>query len=87
MSFSEITIYRDLPVINDFVQISPNRESDKTRVSTVEALLGIEDSTLEALSVGSGRSRGSGYGKQHWVRLPGVAADSWYESDPLDDIR
>ena len=87
MSFSEITIYRDLPVICNFVQIPPNRESDKTIVSMTEALLSIDDSTLESLSVGSGRSRGSGYGKQHWVRLPGVAADSWYGSDPLDEIR
>jgi hypothetical protein len=87
MPFNEITIYRDLPIINNFVQIAPNRESDKTRVSMSDAIDDIGGSTLESLSVGSGRSRGSKYGKQHWVRLPGVAADSWYESDPVDEIR
>lgn len=86
MSFQSIKIHRDLPVINDFVQIPHNKETDKTRVTPTEALGLIAGSSQERLSLGSGRPRGSKAGQQEWIRLPGLSPDEWYDTNPVDDV-
>lgn len=86
MSLQDITIYRDFQIIDGFVQVPPNKETDKTRVTETEALALISGSTVNRLSMGSGRSRGSGYGQQEWLRLPGITPGDWYTTDPVDDV-
>jgi hypothetical protein len=86
MSFQDITIYRDFPIINDFVQVPPNKETDKTRVTPTEALGLIAGSEQQHLSLGSGRPRGSKAGQQSWIRLPGINPNQWYTTDPVDDV-
>ena len=86
MSFEDITIYRDFPIINNFVQIPPNKETDKTRVTPTEALNNISGSAAERLSLGSGRPRGWKTGQQEWLRLPGLTPGECYATDPVDDV-
>lgn len=86
MSLQDIRIHRDFPIIDGFVQVPPNEETDKTRVTESEALSLITDSETKRLSLGSGRQRGSKYGQQEWIRLPGLRPDEWYSTDPVDDL-
>lgn len=83
MSFETITIHRDLPVINNYVQIPPNNETDKTRVTASNAETAIAGSQLKRLTIGSGRQRGSKCGQQEFLRLPGINPNNWYDSDPI----
>ena len=83
MSFETIKIYRQLPVIDGFVQVPPNRESDKTRI-TADSLYDTAPSkfTRIRLSGGSGGNPpGTGRGQQELVELEGITPDAWYESD------
>jgi hypothetical protein len=88
---SDIKIYRTYPVINGFVQLPLNRSLVKNGQSGVQLyktvddiLAAIADTKEVSLSLGSGRNTGSKHGAQSYVELPGVAADSWYTSDPAD---
>ena len=78
MAASDITIYRDYPIVNGFVQVPPNLGSCKTNVPYIDYINSIPGSAEVSLSLGSGRNRGSKYGKQHFVRLPGINPDTWY---------
>lgn len=86
MSLQDITIHRDFPIIDGFVQVPPNKETDKTRVTEAEALSLISGSETTRLSLGSGRSQGSKYGQQEFIRLPGLRPNEWYATDPVDDV-
>lgn len=86
MALSDITIHRDLPSINGFVQIPPCREEDKTARTLESAAALVNGSTIVRLSLGSGKVRGSKCGQQEFLRLPGIAADAWYDSDPVADL-
>lgn len=87
---SDITIYRDWPIINGHVQVPHNEESDKTRVTSAEALVSITNSAVTRLSLGSGSKTGSKAGQQEWLRLPGLLPDQSHVvtngSDPVDDV-
>ena len=84
MSFDTITIYRDLPIINNYVQIPPNAETDKTRVLATDAEASVSGSVIVGLSIGSNRQHGSKCGRQEFLRLPGITPNSWYSTDPSD---
>jgi hypothetical protein len=84
MSFEDIQIHRDLPIINGFVQIPPNHESDKTKVDP-DTVTGLSTEIVH-LSLGSGEDRGRGYGRQRFLRLQGIRPDQWYASSPLPTI-
>jgi hypothetical protein len=86
MSFEDITIYRDFPIIDGFVQVPPNEETDKARVTEDEALTLISGSETTRLSIGSGKPRGSKCGQQEFLRLPGITPNTWYTTDPVDDV-
>jgi len=86
MALSDITIYRSYPVINGYVQVPHNKPKDKTRVSLDSALTNINGSNVVSLSLGSGRQTGSKFGAQEIFLLPGVAADSWYTTNPVDEV-
>lgn len=86
MAFSEIMIYRTWPIINGYVQVPNNKPSDKTRVTVDEALASIPGSDIGRLSLGSGKPTGSKCGQQEFLLLPPVAADGWYESNPIDAV-
>lgn len=85
MSFSDIKIYRDLPVINGYVQIPPNTESNKTRVTRDSAASLITNASIIRLTNGSGQHNGK-YGQQELVRLPGIAPNEWYTTDPITEL-
>lgn len=84
-SFSTIQIYRSWPVINNYVQVPTNKNSPKTRITVDQALLSVLGSEVVELSLGSGKSTGSKFGTQEFLRLPPVNADSHYTTDPVDD--
>jgi hypothetical protein len=81
---STILIHRDLQVIDGFVQVPPNKETDKNRVTVVEALSAIAGSEQVYLSQGSGNNRGWKAGAQSTFRLPGLVPGTSYSSDPVD---
>ncbi len=83
MSFEDIRVYRDLPIINKHVQVPPCRETEKTSVTDDDALTAISGSTIVRLGLGSGRQYGSKTGQQEFLRLPGLHPDEWYETDPV----
>ncbi len=90
MSMSTIRIHRDFPVINGFVQVPPNKETDKNRVTTVEALTAIDGSIENHLTVASGNNTGWKAGAHSFVRLPGLIPGESYltatGADPIDTL-
>lgn len=72
MSFETISVYRDFPIINGFVQLSPNYEPDKNFFTVDEVLAAFPTATTVYLSQGSGRHTGAGFGAQSWIRIPGI---------------
>lgn len=86
MAMSDILIYRDLPIIAGFVQVPPNTEDKKTSVTAEDAQNAIAGSAITRLSLGSGRMRGSKCGQQEFLRLPGIAPNEWYASDPVAEL-
>lgn len=93
MSMSDIKIYRAYPIINGFVQLPLNRSLVKSGQSGVQlyktaddVLTAITDAQEVNLLLGSGRNTGAKFGAQSYIELAGVAADSWYSSDPADTV-
>ncbi len=86
MSFSSISIYRDLPIIRDFVQVPLNRDQEKTKTTSDAALDAIAGSEIVRLSLGSGSQTGMKCGQQEWLRLPAITPSTWYASDPVSAI-
>lgn len=90
MSMQDIKIYRLLPIINGYVQTTPNLPADKNNVPYLEALVAIPDAKLISLSGGSGRCTGSKFGVQMMIQLPGIEpGQSYYDYDsetPVDPV-
>jgi len=86
MSFETITIYRDLPIKNGYVQVPPNRPTDKTRVTSNNSTNLVTNSQIIRLSLGSGKCTGSHFGQQEFLRLPGINPNTWYSTDPVDQL-
>ena len=84
MSMAGIRIYRDLQVIDGFVQVPPNQEGDKTRVRADSLDTGVF--SYVRLTGGSGRQRGAKYGAQELVRLPARALDGTYDNGDTDQV-
>jgi len=69
---SDIQVYRDFPVVNGYVQVQPNWESDKTEWTVDEVLAAIPGSTYVQLPhPGTNLTTGSDFGAQAVVRVPG----------------
>ena len=86
MSYEDITIYRAVPLKNNYLQL-PSRKSTPNNLSQVTALN--EAQTNPAL-IGSalldfnkGGSCSYLYGAQRIFQLPGVNARDWYSRDPV----
>jgi len=74
MSFSDITIHRQIPIINNFMQLPDNLEKDKTAVTMAAYLAAHPTATLERLSgTGGARTAGGKFGVQEFVSLAAVA--------------
>lgn len=86
MSFETILIFRDFPIINDHVQVPPNKERDKSRATIDEALAAISGSEEVSLSLGSGKNTGSKFGAQRFLRLPGLKPGDSFAVDPVDAL-
>lgn len=86
----DIKIYRLLPVVNGYVQTSPNLPVDKNDVPYLNALVAIPDAKLISLSGGSGRCTGSKFGSQMMIQLPGILANQSYynpvSGTPIDPV-
>ena len=78
MALSDISIYRDFAIINDYVQVPPNREVDKSRVSSSRAVNTIPTSRINYLSLGSGKCTGSKFGAQRFLRFPALQPGESY---------
>jgi hypothetical protein len=83
MSFEDITIHRDLPIKSKYVQIPPNLPLNNIHIDDETAESSLNGSEIVELSLGSGRSTGSKYGRQRFLRLPGIRPNEWYTSDPV----
>ena len=83
MSFETISIYRDIPIVNGYAQIPPNRDQEKTHITGDAAETAIAGSSIVRLSLGSGKPRGSKCGQQEFLRLPAITPSTWYATDPL----
>ncbi len=83
MSFEDIKILRSFPVIDDFVQIAPNTEIEKTKVTLEAALALIPGSKVIRLSLGSGRRWGLKSGQDELFQLPAILPNTWYTSDHI----
>ena len=79
MSFEDITIYRDMPIIDDRVVKAPNNPVDFIETASITNT----DAVTMELSIGSGSKTGSKFGAQEFIRLIGIAPDEWYATDPL----
>lgn len=84
MSFSTIMIYVQLPIINGFVQLPPNTEKEKTKVSGSDAIRMIDGAIVVRLTNGSGKQTGSKFGAQEFLRLPSLTPGSTYIIDPVE---
>lgn len=91
MSFETIRVYRDLPVINNYVALPPNQESDKNTFycgadcgANMEVV--VPGSEIVKLGGGTGNETGSKHGAQRFVRLPGITPNEWYATDPVQDM-
>lgn len=82
MSFEDITIYRDMPIIDDRVVKAPNNAIDFIPTASITNT----DVVITRLSLGSGKQTGSKFGAQEFVRLVGIAPDEWYATDPLTGV-
>ncbi len=69
MSFEDIAIYRDYPVVNGCIQVAPCREQDKTKYPVGLALGMPADVQFVRLTGGSGNHTGSSHGAQEFLRL------------------
>ncbi len=97
MPTDAIMIYRDFQIINDYVQIPPNNETDKNRVDVDTAVILMSQTTMGdpalfgiqalhgeiQLSLGSGPCTGSKHGAQRTFRLPPVIVGQKYTTDPV----
>lgn len=79
MSFEDILIHRDVPIIDRRVAKPPNNPVD---YNTIDSLVA-SPPTVVNLSIGSGRQTGSAFGAQEFVRIDGIRPDEWYATDPM----
>jgi len=72
MSFETITVYRDFPIINGYVQLPPNHEADKTAFTPDEVLLAVSGSERKRLAhPDTNPNTGRKFGSQEFIRVPG----------------
>jgi len=86
MSFETITIYRDFPIKNGYVQIPPNKPLDNNRIDIDTAISLATNAEIVRLSLGSGQPSGSKFGQQQFLRLDGINPSSWYTTDPVEEL-
>ena len=67
---SDITIARALPIISGYVQCPNDFENGRNNHTEAEISPAIGQTV--ALSAGSGRSTGAGFGAQRFYRLPAI---------------
>jgi hypothetical protein len=89
MSFEDIRIYRDIPIVNNYLALPPNREADKNAFycggdCSAEAQSLLPDSGV--VQFGTGQETGGKNARQRWLRLPFITPNSWYTSDPVEDL-
>ena len=76
MSAATITVYRDFPVINGYVQVQPNREGEKTVHTPAAFEAAVSDSVQMRLSQpATNPTTGRGFGSQEFFRVPGQTFD------------
>ena len=69
MSLETITVVRQFPFINGFVQLPNNLEKNRTEVSLEEALVALPSAVIKKMSAGIGGRRlaGGKFGVQEWI--------------------
>lgn len=91
MSFETIRIHRDIPAIDGFLQVPPNKEKNKNTGVDIELTTVMSPPLGTIVRLGKGnRQRGSRYGSQEFFRLDGIRPDQWYDTDgtdPVDSLR
>jgi hypothetical protein len=71
MSFQDITIVRQIPIINNFCQLADNLEQNRSAVSLEAFLAADPTASIVRMSAGTGgaRTAGSKHGLQEWLEL------------------
>ena len=76
MSFETITVYRDFPLINGYVQVPPNHEGEKTAYSPTAFLAAVADSVQTRLPhPDTNPNTGRKFGSHEFIRVPGQTFD------------
>ncbi len=76
----DILIYRDFPIVNGYVQVSPNLEKEKTSIAAGTAITVVETIMSSELDVEQS------IGKQKWIRLPGIDPSGWHTNVSGENI-
>jgi hypothetical protein len=82
MSFETISIIRQLPIINGFVQVPNNLEKNKSTVTIQTALDAGASVTRITAQSGPARLAGFKHGLQEWIEIPAVAWDCCADASP-----
>jgi len=71
MSFETITITRQVPIINGFVQLANNLEKNRSAVSLDDALIASPNASIVSLTArtSGARAAGSKFGVQEWLEF------------------
>ena len=72
MAAQDILIFRQLPIIDGYVQTPPNLEANKNAITALAALTAIPTATVARLSQGTGYQTGRSFGQQAFLQLPGL---------------
>jgi len=88
MSFETITITRQLPIINGFVQLPNNLEKNKSAVSLNDAVTENPNIAISSLTAKTGGARlaGGKFGVQEWLELTETIACCNID-DAVEDLK
>ena len=78
MSMQDITIYRDFPVMDGYVQVPPTNQLVPVD-QALDTIAGSQDLVLDDGAETTGR----GFGRQRIFRLPGVKPGAEFSPDPV----
>lgn len=86
MSFADIRIVRELPIIRGHVRVPPCLEANVDAVTDATALTEVSGSDVSRMRQGSGVPTGSKTGAQEWLELPAWIVGQDAPTDPVPKL-
>ena len=87
MSFANIRIVRQLPIIRGFVRVPSCLEANFDKVTDATALTEVAGSSESRMRQGSGNPTGSKTGAQRWLELPAWTLSQPAPTDPVPSLK